>query len=460
MNSVDRRAFLKRTSYAIGSGAAATALGNLLVHAEELTTPAKAASTSLVPVADDASGFELLALPKGFRFRSYGWTGDALTGDTPTPGLHDGMSVIRADEKSLTLCRNHEVESDKGTFAKGPVYDRKAGAGCTSLTFDLVKGEFLESHASLTGTLRNCAGGLTPWGSWLTCEETVLGPGDEVDGRRVEYEREHGFIFEVPAHGKATAEPLTAMGRFVHEAVAVDPKTSIVYETEDRKTAGLYRFVPNTPRKLADGGRLQMMKVAGRQDMRRGMRVGDQFSTSWVDIEDPTRPHTPNTQDTLGVYSQGRQQGASTFARLEGCWFDQGKIYVVSTSGGDKGHGQVFQYDPAEETIRLIFESPSKEVLDSPDNMCVSRSGDIVLCEDGSQVPQRIHRLSPAGELTPLVANNAIVNDRRRGIRGDFRGKEWAGVCISPDDKWLFANLQTPGITFAISRRDGRPLFS
>jgi len=115
----------------------------------------------------------------------------------------------------------------------------------------------LESHyLSLTGTIVNCAGGPTPWGSWISCEESSQ-LADEV------YRKNHGFTFEVPAKALKPVHPipLTAMGRFNHEAVAVDAASGIVYQTEDREDGLFYRFIPTRRRQLAAGGRLQALKI-------------------------------------------------------------------------------------------------------------------------------------------------------------------------------------------------------
>ncbi|MBC8353320.1 MAG: DUF839 domain-containing protein [Planctomycetes bacterium] len=449
---MDRRDFLKRTSSA-ASGVAVAGMFHKLVTRSALGAGRSSGYGPLTPVRDATTGLELLQLPAGFRYQSFGWSKDPTSTGVKTPGSHDGMAVIQADAKSITVCRNHEVGGQGVPFAPEAItYDPKAGGGCMNLRFDRRAGGFATSIPALSGTVKNCAGGPTPWGTWLTCEESVLGPGDELDGVVLELEREHGYIFEVPVGQAATAEPLKEMGRFVHEAVAVDPKTDIVYETEDRNAAGFYRFLPNRSRQLVKGGTLQMLKVVGREQLQKGLSQGDKFDTAWVTIEDPTRAHSPGTKDEHGVFMQGKAQGATTFARLEGCWYGGGKVFIVSTSGGEISMGQVFEYDPNEETIKLIFESPSAEVLENPDNITVCpKSGGLLLCEDGKLKPQRLHGLTTDGQLFPFAANNIVLAGERNGFEGDFRDGEWAGATFTPDGEWLFVNIQSPGLTFAIN---------
>lgn len=451
MLSQGRREFLIRTGRA-SSLAVATAfqafLGSHVLAGRRRPGP----PIPLRPVADETTGLPLLQLPEGFRYLSHGWTGDLLADGTPTPGVHDGMAVIRAEAHRLVICRNHELSGSGRPFAEeSRCFDRRGPGGCVNLTFDPANGRWGSGLPSISGTVKNCAGGPTPWGTWLTCEETVLGPGDEDDGQRLDYEQEHGWIFEVPAEGATHPQPLKGMGRFVHEAIAVDPGTGIVYETEDAKTAGFYRFVPDQPGELSRGGRLQMLAAAGADDLRRTAAVGQTFDVGWVDIPEPERAHSPGTSDRAGVFQQGKAQRGTTFARLEGCWFGNDRVYFVSTSGGAAEAGQVWAYDPVQEQLQLLFESPSREVLDSPDNMTVRPQGGIVLCEDGDHVPNRLHGLTAAGELFPIAANNVVLEGERNGIRGDFRDQEWAGATFSPDGRWLFANLQKPGITLAIT---------
>ena len=447
-----RRSFL---THGVSAFAALTAFRGRLSAGDTLRAEGYG---PLSPVADETTGLELLKLPEGFTYRTFGWIGDEMSDGRPTPGVHDGMAVVADDAGVLTLVRNHEIESfgrPIGEVAQS--YDAKAGGGCTTIRYDAVAGRWLDARVSLSGTSRNCAGGRTPWGTWLSCEETVFGPGVEYKGRLYGYEQDHGYVFEVPASGVSDARPIKDMGRFWHEAVAVDPGTGILYETEDRSTAGFYRFQPSTPGvdgtapDLHAGGRLQMMKLSGRTDTRRGVTAGQSFDVSWVDIEDPDRPHSPGSDDTLGVYMQGHLQGAATFGRLEGCEYAEGHIFVTATIGGEAQKGQVWRYTPAEEKLTLLYESPAADVLDMPDNLAVSPRGGLVLCEDGYHKPQRLHALSADGRLFPLAANNVLLAGQKNSIKGDFRGDEWAGACFSPDGRTLFVNIQTPGFTVAIN---------
>ncbi|MES2788264.1 MAG: alkaline phosphatase PhoX [Planctomycetota bacterium] len=447
---VSRRGFLQ-ASAAAGSWSVALSFDALMKQAAMAAE--RRAVGPLQPTADEVTGLELLKLPPGFRYLSFGWKGDLMSDGVPTPGAHDGMGVIHEAGGIVTLVRNHELNDDSGTFtSEGVPYDPKARGGCTNLTFDTNTGKWGKAWSSLSGTVRNCAGGVTPWGTWLSCEETVLGPGDKDEERICRFQQDHGYIFEVPQTRVTEPQPLKEMGRFVHEAVAIDPTTGYVYETEDRGTAGFYRFIPKQPGQLIQGGQLQMMKVTDWPELRKNVPLDRWLPVTWVDIEDPTRAHSPGTQDAQGVYQQGKQQQATTFARLEGCWYGNKSIYVVSTSGGDVKAGQIFLYDPARDSIKLIFESPGPHILYAPDNVTVSPRGGIVLCEDGDREPQRLQGLTPAGQLVQLAENNIVLKDGAHKLfKGDFRKEEWCGATFSPDGKWLFANLQTPGFTVAIT---------
>ncbi len=444
---VNRRLWLTTTAASLGS-LSLTGTFRHLLHAAESRR-----RVALQPTRDDASGLTLLHLPEGFQYRSFGWTGEPMSDGVPTPGAHDGMAVIAANGPIVTLCRNHELGDSGKPF--GPpemTYDPQATGGTSNLQFNTATGEWLRAWSSLSGTIKNCAGGPTPWGTWLTCEETVVEDGDlDKRGNRVRLDRPHGYVFEVPAEGTAPAVPLKALGRFVHEAVAVDPNTGVVYETEDRTPSGFYRFTPIEKGNLAAGGKLEMLKVERAPDLIRQAMPGHDYPVTWVPIEEPERRHSPGKTDHGGVVTQGLEQGAAAFDKLEGCWWGNDVCYFVSSGGGRAEAGQIWSMNPNSQTLRLVFESPAPSILDKPDNITVSPRGGLVLCEDSDQPVQRLYALSQSGELTEFCANMVQLSGERFGHKGDFRAEEWAGATFSPDGRWLFVNLQNPGITFAIT---------
>jgi hypothetical protein len=233
----------------------------------------------------------------------------------------------------------------------------------------------------------------------------------------------------------------------------VDPDTGIVYETEDQRRAGLYRFIPNTPGQLAKGGRLQMLGVAGRPryDTRTNQRPGARFPITWIDIADPTRAHAPGEAgENAGVFLQGLNGGGAIFGRLEGAWYADGRVFVTATNGGDAEKGQVWELNIREQEIRLVFESPGGHVLNMPDNLVVSPRGGLVLCEDSRDNPC-IHGLTRDGRIVRFARNTVVLNGERSGFRGDYRNREFAGATFSPDGRWLFVNVLTPGFTLAIT---------
>jgi hypothetical protein len=185
-------------------------------------------------------------------------------------------------------------------------------------------------------------------------------------------------------------------------------------------------------RKLAKGGKLQMLAIDGapHADLRGAVEPGVRFPVLWVDIADPELAHFPGAADGGGVYGQGEAQGGATFARLEGPWYDERKqrVVFVSTSGGAAGEGQVWEYDPRRARLRLLSESSDEAVLDNPDDVTVSRDGGILPCEDGDLVGQRLLRLTEDGVVFPLAQNNVVLDGEKNGFAGDFRDREWAGA--------------------------------
>ncbi|HYZ98377.1 MAG TPA: alkaline phosphatase PhoX, partial [Acidimicrobiales bacterium] len=324
---------------------------------------------------------EWLALPEDFDYVVLGIAGTTMSDGNRTPQAHDGMGAFAAQGGRVRLVRNHENRNGAGDGLPpigGPTnaYDPLAAGGNSTLEIDFDGGVPVlgQDFVSLNGTIVNCAGGVTPWGSWLSSEETTETRG----------EIPHGYNFEVPSANDSAVEPvpLTAMGRFSHEAVCVDPRTGIVYETEDAGDSGFFRFVPDRSGRL-DSGRLQMLKVRGatNYDTRTGQDPRQALRVEWVDIDDPD----PAGGGQKAVYDQGFARGGAIFRRLEGCWFGFGAVYFNATNGGDAGHGQIWEYRPGGRsggTLKLIYETPDPEILTFPDNINVTPRGGLVLCED------------------------------------------------------------------------------
>jgi secreted PhoX family phosphatase len=395
------------------------------------------------------------------------------------PGAHDGMAAFPGPNGRAILVRNHEMTAEnKASGPFGPknellaridrelLYDYARGrlpglGGTTTLVYD-TRTQILERHfLSLAGTIRNCAGGPTPWNTWITCEETVQAAEDP-------YEQDHGYNFEVPARADGRlikAVPLKQMGRFNHEAVAVDPETKIVYQTEDRENGLIYRYLPNTPGRLLDGGRLQALRIRDRgfADTRNWGKTATIYQGASLDVEwvDLTEFDVESPDDELRLHGHfGRR--CARFARGEGMWYGRGVIYFACTNGGKHRKGQIWRYVPspyegqAEESARPgrleLFVEPRDEpggpaaadIIENCDNLTVAPWGDLFIAEDGGQSKGKsppgnyLLRITPAGQVYKF-ARNALNNS------------ELAGPCFSPDGQTLFVNIQTPGLTLAIT---------
>jgi len=450
---IDRRRFLF-TSSALGAGF--FGLHALLNGGEDWAPDPSWVAEGYGALVPDPEG--LVDLPAGFRYSIFSQVGEEMDDGLLVPGAHDGMAAFAGADGKTILVRNHELRPGargKGAFgdrnerlklaSKGRFYDYGSGekpglGGTTTIVFD-TRTQQVEGHwLSLAGTIRNCAGGLTPWGSWLSCEETT-------DRRGGTTERNHGYNFEVPSDAKklVDARPLTAMGRFNHEAVAVHPASGAVYQTEDRDDGLFYRFVPDKPGKLAAGGKLQALALRRKPsaDVRnwraRLLEPGEAVDVRWIDLEEVDAP-----KDDLR--EQGFQKGAARFARGEGIWADGDDLYFACTNGGSAKSGQIFRYAAGENEARpgekpgrleLFLESPDRRLLEYADNLTVAPWGDLVLCEDGRGTDHVIG-VTPDAKCYQLARN---AKD----------GGEFAGACFSPDGSTLFVNIQGQGLTLAIT---------
>ncbi len=408
------------------------------------------------PLVADPAG--MLDLPQGFSYRTLSLLGETMSDGYRVPDNADGMGCFAYDANRVLLVRNHELkakQTGEGPFGVAGkslpgVYDTLGDGsalpgGTTTLLYNLRDGRLEEHWLSLAGTIRNCAGGTTPWGSWLTCEEDLTRAGK--DGIK----RDHGWVFEVPARARGLVDPvpLKAMGRFNHEAAVVDPRTGIVYMTEDREDGLLYRFLPNAKGELAKGGKLQALALedTGLADTRNKKAVTITLQrplrTRWIDLDGIEAPDDDLRQ-------RAAAQGAAVFARGEGIHFGDGEFFFACTSGGAAGFGQIFRYRPSRfegqpqergepGTLDLFVESSGKAMLDYGDNLTVAPNGHLIVCEDQytSVVDNRLRGVTPQGQVYAFARLRLQT--------------ELAGACFSPDGSTLFVNMFSPAKTLAIT---------
>ncbi|MFG2873087.1 alkaline phosphatase PhoX [Streptomyces sp. NPDC048338] len=447
--SATRRQILSRT------GASVAGIAFSGAFAELFTGGAAAASRAgYGPLVPDPAG--LLDLPEGFRYKVLSRQGDPLrSGEGLVPSNHDGMAAFAGRRGRVHLVRNHENRATGKIgvpTVEGLTYDPAAKGGCTALELD-GRNNVLGERVAIAGTAVNCAGGPTPWGTWLTCEETEDRAGT------AGYTKDHGWIFEVDGADphRTGAVPLTAMGRFQHEAIAVDPRNGIVYETEDafQQPFGLfYRFLPRKPLggtgSLRAGGALEAMRVPGVPDLSAIQETGASFGgVEWVPVPDPQAAETPIRLQDFGP------RGITHAQKLEGCYWGGRAVYFVSsfaraTDGSAGTHfGQVWKYEPHRRRLTLVVVfGPSTDIRlpgESPDNICLAADGGLMVCEDGGG-EQHVYGLTPRGEVYAMARGAQNI-----GTPEDPEWGEFAGVTFSPDRQTMYVNCYTPGTTFAVT---------
>lgn len=456
---LNRRAFIGRTALAGVGVALAGSVDTLFRPTAAAAQPVLAGYGPLVP---DAAG--ILALPIGFSYSIIARSGETLLDDgAPVPSDPDANGVF-AQGGNTVLVTNHEIGSDEPfgvPVVDGVTYDPGARGGTTTTVIG-PDGTPQSRHVSVAGTVNNCAGGITPWGTWLTCEETEARAGSKG------FTLDHGYVFEVDPAGQAanidrSGIPLKFLGRYAHEAVAVDPATSAVYLTEDASGPnGLYyRWTP--PQGFVGGpgalhalaqspggdtaGTLQAMTCFADgvhvPDLSQATVPGVRYTVEWVDVPDRDAKSTP-------VRKQFTNDQITRSRKLEGQWWGDGGVYFVASyartdDGSVAEHdGQVWFHDPAAGTIELktlfgVNPDPSVDTgnYDGPDNITVSPYGGVILAEDGEGVS---HLIGVGEEGDPFSIARNQLND-----------SEFCGPAFSADGKTLYANIQTPGIVVAIT---------
>ena len=395
----------------------------------------------------DPQGY--LDLPEGFSYKVISKSGSPMSDGFLVPGRPDGMGTFLNDLNQCVIIRNHEngTDPEDSPFGRSNeylpnvdpalLYDAGGGknpgnGGTTTLIYDEEKQEVVREFLSLAGTYRNCAGGPTPWNSWISCEEDVTNS----NGKSIEVD--HGFVFDVPASAQGLVEPrpIKDMGRFNHEAIAVDVATNIIYQTEDRSDGLIYRFLPNNPSDLHEGGKLQALAVSDKPSLdtrnwkEKKVTLGTKLKVEWIDLEDITSP-----DDDLRY--RGSEAGAAVFARGEGMWYSEGAIYFACTNGGSNQFGQIFRYNTETSELELFAESEDKTVLHMCDNLTITPWGDVMVCEDNGEL-NRLHLINKDGVISLFGINRSS-------------NSEFAGAVFSPSGKTLFVNVQENGDTLAIT---------
>ncbi|MET9435354.1 alkaline phosphatase PhoX [Streptomyces sp. NPDC006551] len=453
---LNRREFAKQSA-ATGAGLALTGTVGALatapeaLAAEERETYGNGLPLGYGPLVDDPRG--VLALPAGFSYRIVTHSGvTTLESGEFTPEKHDGTATFEGRRGVTLLVNNHELKGPRSKWkhpvplAEGLVYDPAASGGCTVV--EVHRDGSVAEWVGIAGTSTNCAGGRTPWGTWLTCEENSDRAGE--NGMT----EDHGYVFEVDPHDRRAnrdPKPIKAFGRYDHEAVVIDPKRGHAYLTEDAdEPNGLFfRWVPpqgfehgrGRLRTLADdAGVLQAPRCidsAGRfvDDLSRATRIGTVYGVDWVDVPD-------RDGRTVEVRRQFGDHEVTRARKLEGMWWADSGAYIVSSyareeSPGAAHDGQVWFYDPKRRTLTLKVLLGVASGYDGPDNITVSPYGGLVIAEDGEGV-QHLFGATDRGRTYPIARN-------------DLNGSEFAGVVFSPDGDTLYACIQEPGLLLAIT---------
>ena len=458
--NLDRRSFLGATAAA--GLIAATADVTFAAPAAKIPNPATA---DLSPITDDGK----LALPRGFKAIRVSTIGvepvlDDRGGKVvgKTPSNLDGTGCFEV-AGAVRLVRNHECRASASVpvpLVKGTVYDDGVphGMGGNTVVETRRDGRFVQQWVALSGTIRNCAGGETPWGSWLACEEDTTKAGTKVtssvDKKEYVTKKDHGYVFEVfpDVVANQIPEPIKAWGRAVWEGAAIGPDRTQAYLTEDVGGGLFYRWTAPRGRKIRAGIARQFSATDGVLQAAQLVKNGKALvHYGELGPDDLNKPYPvkwlDGGADRQAQKSDLRTQypGATVHPKIEGCWPDASGLWFTlsfvnaneaTKYGIDQDAGMIMYYDYSHQTLTMREYYPTGGYFDSPDNITVSPWGSVLIAEDGSD-PNHLIAFSPARGSRPLAKEIA-----ERG--------EWAGPCFAANGRVLFANIQGD-CTYAIT---------
>ncbi|WP_406305139.1 PhoX family protein [Streptomyces sp. NBC_00879] len=381
---MERRNFLRGA--VIGTSAAA--FGGTLMRGAAYAAPAQPGPGPYGAIGTaDANGIQL---PSGFSSRVIARSGQQVGSTSYTwHNAPDGGACF-ADGSGWIYVSNSEINPSGGASAV-----RFSSAGAITGAYRI-----------LSNTRQNCAGGKTPWNTWLSCEEVSL-----------------GYVYETDPYGVNAAVRRSAMGRFKHEAAAADPVRKVIYLTEDESNGCLYRFIPTTWGNLASGT-LQVL-VAG---------SGTSGSFSWQNVPDPDgSPTTTRTQVS----------GAKHFNGGEGCHYANDTVWFTT-----KGDNRLWQLNLASSTYELAYDDSlvvgGGAPLTGVDNVTGASSGDLFVAEDGGNM-----------EICIITPDDVVAVFLR--INGQS-SSEITGPAFSPDGTRLYFSSQrgtsgssSGGITYEVT---------
>ncbi|GAB2612202.1 DUF839 domain-containing protein [Streptomyces capparidis] len=379
---MERRTFLRGA--VIGTSAAA--FGGSLWRGAAFADPAQPGTGPYGPLgAADANGIQL---PNGFTSRVIARSGQQVPGTSYTWHSAPDGGACYADGSGWIYVSNSEVLLTGGVSAVRFAAD----------------GTVTGAYRPLSGTSLNCAGGSTPWQTWLSCEEIS-----------------RGYVYETDPWGATAAVRRPAMGRFKHEAAAADPVRRVVYLTEDESDGCFYRFRPTTWGDLSSGT-LEVLVMGS----------GTSGPVTWARVPDPAASSTS---------TRNQVSGAKRFNGGEGCHYADGRCWFTT-----KGDGRVWQYNAAESTIELAYDDSlvsGTAPLTGVDNITGSTAGDLYVAEDGGNM--EICVITPDGVVAPFLRVNG------------HSGSEITGPAFSPDGTRLYfssqrgtSNSSSAGVTYEV----------